>query len=68
MQHAHVKRKEYSMNRYVAEELYRIPDLHQRLDLAARRERARAIHAGFVWLKTQLSPRLDPARWLARLG
>jgi hypothetical protein len=74
MQHVHVKRKENPMNRYIKEEYYRIPDLRSRLDLAARRERARFIGAGFTWLlnyaKAHLTPRI-PARtprWIERLG
>jgi hypothetical protein len=74
MQHGHVKRKEKSMNRYIADEYFRIPDLHARLDLVARRERARVIGAGFAWLLNQakalLAPRfhLRPSRWIERLG
>jgi hypothetical protein len=72
MHHAHVKRKEKPMNRYVMEEFYRLPDLRERLERAAHRERARALYAGFNWLlaqlKARLTPRLRPARSLARLG
>jgi hypothetical protein len=72
MHHAHVKRKEKPMNRYVMEEFYRLPDLHERLERSARRERARALYAGFNWLRAQLkarfTPHVKPARWLARLG
>ena len=60
------------MNRYVMEEFYRLPDLHDRLERAAHRERARALRAGFNWLVAQLkarfTPHARPARWLARLG
>lgn len=65
------------MNRFVHEELYRIPDLHLRLDHAARRARARAIAAGFssglaalVRLARRFAPRLDfhPSHWMERLG
>jgi len=61
------------MNRFINDEYYRIPDLRSRLDLAARRERARTIVAGFRWLvnyaKAQL-PRFHFGRshWLERLG
>jgi hypothetical protein len=72
MHHTHVKRKEKPMNRYVMEEFHRLPDLRERMERAAHRERARALHAGFSWLLAQLkarfTPRLRPARWLARLG
>jgi hypothetical protein len=77
MQHAHVKRKENPMNRFSHEELYNIPDLHQRLDAAARRARAQAIHAGLVnaaaalrRLARRLAPRFDfhPSHWMERLG
>jgi hypothetical protein len=80
MQHAHVKRKESLMNRYVLEEYYRIPELRGRLYYAARRERARALHDAALWLwrsakafvtsKAHVTPRSHarPARWMARLG
>jgi hypothetical protein len=72
MHHVHVKRKETLMNRYAIEEYYRIPDLHGRLDRAARRNRARALHEGAVWLwnhaKALVTPRAHAARWIARLG
>jgi hypothetical protein len=80
MQHAHVKRKEKPMNRYVMEEFYNDPAaLRRRLSGEAHRERSRAIGAAFSWLlgrpawllgvaRKRLTPRLRPARWLARLG
>jgi hypothetical protein len=77
MHHAHVKRKENPMNRYIHDELYSIPDLHLRLDAAARRARARAIQAGLASagaalrrLAGRLAPRFDfhPSHWLERLG
>jgi hypothetical protein len=74
MQHVHVKRKETEMNRYVMEELYRIPDLQLRMERAARRERNRVIRAALVRLwdyaKAHLKPRLQvrPSRWIERLG
>jgi hypothetical protein len=74
MQYVHVKRKETRMNRYLMEEFYRTPGLRERLDRAAHRERARALHDGLVWLwshtKTLLAPRLHarPSRWIERLG
>ena len=62
------------MNRFIVDEYYRIPELRSRLDLAARRERSRAIGAAFKWLlayaKAHLTPRI-PARaprWIERLG
>ena len=59
------------MNRYVMEEFYQDPALRERLFGDARRERNRAIRAGFAWLvsyaKTHLAPH-RPSRWLARLG
>lgn len=65
------------MNRYLHDELYSIPDLHLRLDAAARRARARAIQAGLASagaalrrLAGRLAPRFDfhPSHWLERLG
>ena len=46
------------------------PALRRRLFETARRERSRAIYAGFAWLRDCLTPRVRhfPARWLARLG
>jgi hypothetical protein len=71
MQHAHVKRKEKPMNRYIMEEFYNDPAaLRRRLSGEAHRERNRAIRAAFAWLRDRLTPRirLRPSRWLARLG
>jgi len=74
MQHAHVKRKEIHMNRYVLEEFHNDPALVRRLMGEAHLERSRAIGAGFVWLlgyaKALLTPRIRirPARWIERLG
>jgi hypothetical protein len=74
MQHAHVKRKEMPMNRYVPEEFHNDPALVRRLMGEAHLERSRAIGAGFVWLlgyvKALLTPRIRtrPARWVERLG
>ena len=62
------------MNRYMHDEYYRIPDLHARLDQAARRERARVFAAGLAWLlkyaRTHLVPRFSfgRAHWIERLG
>ena len=63
------------MNRYVMEEFYNDPALRRRLFGEARRDRARAVSAGFNGLRAQLkalkarfTPGLRPARWLARLG
>jgi len=65
------------MNRYLQEELYRIPDLHLRLDAAARRARARAVQAamasaaaGLRRLARRLVPHFDfhPSHWMERLG
>jgi O-succinylbenzoate synthase len=77
MHHAHVKRKETRMNRFIHDELYGIPDLHLRLDAAARRARARALQAGAARagaalrrLARRLAPRFDfhPTHWMERLG
>jgi hypothetical protein len=74
MHHAHVKRKENPMNCYVPEELYSIPDLRERLDRAAHRNRARAIYGAAAWLwsraKSLAAQRTHalPGRWIARLG
>jgi len=78
MQHAHVKRKENSMNRHMMEEFHNDPALYRRL---AEREQARAIHAAFAalpgalarlfgYLKARLAAhsRPRPARWVERLG
>ncbi len=58
------------MNRFVTEELYRIPELRQRLDRAARRERNRALRAAFAGLRRHLVPHFDfhPGHWMERLG
>lgn len=60
------------MNRSMMEEFHRTRDLYQEIDRSARRERARAIQAGFNWLVTQvkarLTPSFRPSRWIARLG
>jgi hypothetical protein len=68
MQHAHVKRKEHPMNRYVMEEFYNDPALRRRLFETAHRERARVFRLGLAWLRERLSPRIGGSRWLARLG
>jgi len=74
MQHAHVKRKEKTMNRNILEELYSDPAFYGRVVANAHRERSRAIAAGFAWLagyiKAQFTPHagMRPARWAARLG
>jgi tartrate dehydratase alpha subunit/fumarate hydratase class I-like protein len=79
MQHAHVKRKEKTMNRYMLEEFHNDPALlRRRLTTAAHRERARAIGDGFLWLggklaalAAQVVTRIKPAhpgRWIERLG
>jgi hypothetical protein len=78
MQHAHVKRKEQPMNRYMLEEFHNDPALRRRLFGEARRERTRAVreglaHAlgGLAWLHARVKalfiPR-HPGRWIARLG
>jgi len=58
------------MNPITLEEFHDNPELRLQLHRAARRERARLVHAGFVWLRDRLTPRihLRPARWIARLG
>jgi O-succinylbenzoate synthase len=77
MHDAHVKCKESQMNRFIHDELYDIPDLHLRLDAAARRARAQAIQAGLASaaaalrrLARRLAPRFDfhPSHWMERLG
>jgi len=78
MQHAHVKRKEHTMNRHMLEEFHNDPALYRRL---AEREQARAVRAAFAGLpgalarlfgtlKTRLAAhsRPRPAHWAARLG
>jgi hypothetical protein len=78
MQHAHVKRKEKTMNRYPMQEYFNDPARYRRL---AEREQARAIRAAFAalpgglarlfgHLKTRLAAHLrpSPAHWAARLG
>jgi len=52
-----------TLERYLNE-----PDLDGRLHAAARRERARLMHRLLKQLVEQLTPRAQPARWLARLG
>lgn len=58
------------MNRFVTEELYRIPELRLRLDRAAHRERNRALRAAFARLWNGLMPRFEfhPGEWMERLG
>mgnify|MGYP001484199188 CR=1 FL=1 len=58
------------MNRYVIDEFHRNPALYERLVARAHRERAQAIHAGFVWLRKRLAARFDfhPGHWMERLG
>jgi hypothetical protein len=70
MHHAHVKRKETEMNRYILEEFHSDPALRRRLFESAHRERARVVRAGFAWLREHLAPRsgFRASRWLARLG
>jgi hypothetical protein len=72
MHHAHVKRKEQTMNRYTLEDFYNDPARYRRL---AQREQARAFRDGLrllqAWVKDQhLSPRpqLRGTRWIERLG
>jgi hypothetical protein len=74
MQHAHVKCKESSVNRYILEEFHNDPALVRRLMGQAHLERSRAIGAGFAWLFRQVKALLvrrggnRPARWIERLG
>ena len=58
------------MNRYILEEFHNDPALRRRLFGEARRDRARAVHAGWTWLIRHLTPRtpLRPGRWIERLG
>jgi hypothetical protein len=74
MQHAHVKRKEKTMNRYMLEEFHNDPALFRRL---AEREQARGIGKAVAWLFaaigrafSQAVARLKPgpSRWIERLG
>jgi hypothetical protein len=75
MQHTHVKRKEYTMNRTQQDDYYDKLEQYRRL---AHRERARAMSAMFVSMISGLSRLLGkamaslkprhPARWIARLG
>jgi hypothetical protein len=70
MHHAHVKRKEKPMNRYVMEEFYNDPALRRRLFERARKERNRAIRDGLSWLRRGIAARLlaRPAHWIEQLG
>jgi hypothetical protein len=77
MQHAHVKRKESPMNRYILEEFHSNPALVRRVYARASRERSRVLyaafrvlHAAFAWLRERLTPRvhLRPGRWIDGLG
>ena len=65
------------MNRYIIEEFHNDPGLLERLQLQARRDRNRAIGAGFkkglaalARLVRRLRPRFDfrPGHWMERLG
>ncbi len=58
------------MNRYILEEFHNDPALRRRLFAEARRDRARAVQAGLVWLIRHLTPRFHvrPGRWIERLG
>jgi hypothetical protein len=73
MHHAHVKRKEIQMNRYLIEEFHGNPALRHRLFENARDERSRAVRAGvaasLAWLRNHL-PSLQPRAggWLERIG
>jgi hypothetical protein len=70
MHHAHVKRKENHMYPITLEAFQNDPALRRRLFETAHRERARAMYAGFAWLRDCLTPRIyfRPSRWLNRLG
>ena len=56
------------MNRITLEAFYNDPALRRRLFEAARRERAKAVRAGLVWLRERLTPQLHPGDWIGRLG
>ena len=65
------------MNRFVVEELYRIPELDLRLARAARRARADALHRGLARgfaaaarFGRRVLPQFDfhPRHWMERLG
>jgi len=58
------------MKTITQEQYYDDTEIRFRMLEAAHRERARAIRAGFAWLRHRLTPRVHirPARWIARLG
>ena len=58
------------MNSITPEDFRNNPELRLQLDEAARRERARLMRAGLIWLRERLTPRIHalPVRWIARLG
>lgn len=58
------------MNPITLQDFYNDPGLYRRLDQAARRERARLVHAGILRLRDQFTPRIHagPPTWIARLG
>jgi hypothetical protein len=67
MQHAHVKRKENTMNRKLLDDFYDNPERYRRL---AHQERARAMRQGLAWLRSRLVVHFEfgPRHWLERLG
>jgi len=58
------------MNRYILEEFHSNPALVRRVYARASRERSRALHSAFAWLRAHLTPRLHlrPGRWIDGLG
>ncbi len=58
------------MKTITQEQYYADADMRLHMLEVAHRERARAIRAGFDWLRDRLTPRIHirPARWIARLG
>jgi len=58
------------MSRYILEEFHSNPARVRRIYATASRERARALHAAFAWLRRHLTPHfhVHAPRWIARLG
>ncbi len=56
------------MNTCTLKDFYDDPALRRRLMEKARRERWAALKAGFALLRGHLTPRLDAADWIGRLG
>ena len=56
------------MNQRTLKDLYDDPALRRELFQKAKRERAAAIRAAYVWLRDRLTPGLHPGHWIGRLG